>query len=269
MRALPRSFPDSRSLLVSTAAWAGWHRGERLLGSIREALATLALVGHNLDFDLTVLRRYGIPVSSSVLDTRLASRLLGLGKEKFKVRSDIAYCDLDCEELLSLEDPNPVDHDLATVVRRYLGIRMEKARTKLGGSDWSQTDLSPAHYVYMAEDVGYLPALWTVLEQALREAQLDAPFRERMKFFPHLNHIKMTGIPIDVGQRDADCQRVTVEKATVREELRAMFSDYRHPIPKSRVKTIKIKAENGRFQRVPGPTHEEFSYPTGTIYSEP
>ena len=64
----------------------------------------------------------------------LASRLLGLGKEKFKVRSDIAYCDLDCEELeelLSLEDPNPVDHDLATVVRRYLGIRMEKARMKL------------------------------------------------------------------------------------------------------------------------------------------
>jgi hypothetical protein len=80
-----------------------------------------------------------------------------------------------------------------------------------------------------------------------------------MKFFPHLNQIKMTGIPIDVGQRDADCQRVTVEKATVREELRAMFSDYRHPIPKSRLKTIKIKAENGKFQRVPGPTHEEFS----------
>ena len=38
-----------------------------------------------------------------------------------------------------------------------------------------------------------------------------------------------------------------------------MFNDYRHPIPKSRLKTIKIKAENGRFQRVPGPTHEEFS----------
>jgi ribonuclease D len=76
-------------------------------------------------------------------------------------------------------------------------------RRQLGGSDWSHTDLSPAHYVHMAEDVGYLPALWTVLEQALREAQLDAPFRERMRFFPHLNQIKVTGIPIDVGQRDA------------------------------------------------------------------
>ena len=117
----------------------------------------------------------------------LASRLLGLGKERFRVPPDIAYCDLDPEDLeepLSLEDPNPLNHDLATVVKRYLGIRMEKAHTKPGGSDWSRTDLSPAHYVHMAEDVGYLPALWTVLEQALREAQLDAPFRERMKFSP-------------------------------------------------------------------------------------
>ena len=136
---------------------------------------------------------------------------------------------------------------------------MEKSHTKLGGSDWSCTDLSPAHYVYMAEDVGYLSALWTVIEQELREAQLEAPFRERMKFFPHLNQIKMAGIPIDIGRRDADCQKVTAEKAAVREELRVMFQDYRHPIPKSRLKTIKIKAENGRFQRVPGPTYEEFS----------
>ena len=151
-----------------------------LPGNIQEALATYTLVGHNLDFDLTVLRHYGIPIASSLLDTMLASRLLGLGKEKFKVPSDVAYCDLDSEELeelVSLEDPNPLSHDLATVVKRYLGIRMEKTHTKLGGSDWSCTSLSPAHYVYMAEDVGYLPALWTVLEQELREAQLETPGR--------------------------------------------------------------------------------------------
>jgi DNA polymerase I-like protein with 3'-5' exonuclease and polymerase domains len=136
---------------------------------------------------------------------------------------------------------------------------MEKAHTKLGGSDWSRTDLSPAHYVYMAENLGYLPALWTVLEQALREAQLEAPFNERMKFFPHLNQIKMTGIPIDISRLNADCQKVTTEKAAVREDLRMMFQDYRHPIPKSRRKTIRIKTENGKFKQVPGRTDEEFS----------
>ena len=61
-----------------------------------------------------------------------------------------------------------------------------------------------------------------------------------MKFFPHLNQIKMAGIPIDIGRRDADCQKVTAEKAAVREGLRVMFQDYRHPIPKSRRKTIRI-----------------------------
>jgi hypothetical protein len=136
---------------------------------------------------------------------------------------------------------------------------MEKAHTKLGGSDWSRTDLSPAHYVYMAENLGYLPALWTVLEQALREAQLEAPFHERMKFFPHLNQRKMTGIPIDISRLNADCQKVTTEKAAVREDLRMMFQDYRHPIPKSRRKTIRIKTENGKFKQVPGRTDEEFS----------
>ena len=33
-----------------------------LPGNVREALAACTLVGHNLDFDLTVLRRYGTPV---------------------------------------------------------------------------------------------------------------------------------------------------------------------------------------------------------------
>jgi DNA polymerase I-like protein with 3'-5' exonuclease and polymerase domains len=234
-----------------------------LPANVLETLATRTLVGHNLDFDLTVLRRYGIPVSSSVIDTLTASRLLGLGKEKLKFQTDTAYCDLDCEELLeeliSLEADNPVDHDLATVVRRYLGIRMEKVRTKLGGCDWSRTDLSPAHYTYMGEDVAHLPALWTVLEKELREASLGEVFRERMRFFPHLNQIKMTGIPIDSALRDADHETVFADKKAIREELRTMFADYRHPIPKSRLKTIRIQIEGGKFQRIPGPTEEEFA----------
>ena len=75
-----------------------------------------------------------------------ASRLLGLGKEKSK-GSDMAYCDLsdeELEELTSTEaDPNPCNNDLAAIVRRYLGIKMDKIHTKLGGSDWSRPDLLP------------------------------------------------------------------------------------------------------------------------------
>jgi hypothetical protein len=89
-----------------------------LADSVREALANCTLVGHNLDFDLTVLRRYEITVSSSVIDVMMASRLLGLGKEKSK-DSDMAYCDLsdeELEELTSTEaDPNPGNNDLAAI----------------------------------------------------------------------------------------------------------------------------------------------------------
>jgi hypothetical protein len=59
--------------------------------------------------------------------------------------------DVDVEEAV-----NPIDHDLATVVRRYLGIKIDKAQTKLGGSDWGRPDLSPPHYHYMKEDVLHL-----------------------------------------------------------------------------------------------------------------
>ena len=38
-----------------------------------------------------------------------------------------------------------------------------------------------------------------------------------------------------------------------------MFADYRAPIPKSRLKKLKVEVEGGKFKRVPGPTEEEFS----------
>ena len=231
---------------------------------VREALATCTLVGHNLDFDITILRRYRIPVSNSILDTMLASRLLGMGKEKFKV-PETAYCDLSDEELdertsSEMEDPNPVDNDLAAVVRRYLGIRMEKAHTKLGGSDWGRSDLSNDQRLYIPEDVIHLPPLWKVLERELKEASLDHVFRERVEFFPHLNQIKMIGNPVDPVLCEADHKSVTAEKEAVREELRVMFADRLYPVCESdRKKTVKVEVEGGKFKRVPVPTHEEFS----------
>ena len=251
---------DSEGIFGDYPLTIDFQATSELPANVLEALSTRTLIGHNLDFDLTVLRRYGIQVSSSVVDTLLASRLLGLGKEKFKVPEEVDLAPEEFPGEFTLEaDPNPLDHALAAVVRRYLGIKMEKAHTKLGGSDWGRTDLSSDHFVYMIEDVGHLPALWTVLEKELREAKLDQVFVERMRFFPHLNEIKMTGIPIDSILRDADHKTVSAEKEAIREKLRTMFADYRHRIPKSRRKSFKIQTEGGKFKRVPGPVEEEFS----------
>lgn len=213
---------------------------------ILHLLANSTLVGHNLDFDLSVLRRYGIPVSSSVFDTMLASRLLSLGKEKSRAQTELAYCDLDpldSEEADSEEDPNPNDHTLEAVVKRYLAIILEKTHTKLGNSDWGRRDLSPFHHTYMLDDVRHLPALHQVLDQALRTDGLKKVWQVRMEFFHHLNAIKMLGNPIDQAMCQHDREKTTAELMLVREELTKMFSDYRHPIPKSRLKPIKIQIE--------------------------
>src|SRR5262249_10035276 len=52
-----------------------------------------AILGHNMDFDVNVLRRYGIEISSSIRDTMLAARLLGLGKEKVS-EEDVWKCEI-------------------------------------------------------------------------------------------------------------------------------------------------------------------------------
>ena len=144
-------------------------------------------------------------------------------------------------------------------MRRYLKIILAKEATKLGGSDWSRRDLSKEHLAYMSDDVRHLPALWDVLKAELERAGLSRAFAMRMEFFPHLNQIKMTGNPIDAALRDNDRSEVLQQKDGIREELRKLFSDYRHPIPPSRKKTIKIQADDGKFKRVPGPVDEEFS----------
>jgi hypothetical protein len=153
---------------------------------VLEAIASYTLVGHNLDFDITVLRRYGITCSNSIVDTMTASRLLGLGKEKFKVPQEIDPDSENDEGPDNEESVNPIDHRLPAVVFRYLGIKMDKAKTKLGESDWGRADLSEAYYRYMKEDVLHLPALWGALQAELRGAQLEGVFLEGICSSPYI-----------------------------------------------------------------------------------
>ncbi len=157
------------------------------------------------------------------------------------------------------QENNPTDNRLEAVVKRYLGVSMAKAQTKLGGSDWSRKNLSVEHYAYMAEDVALLPRLWEVLQEELIKAGLVEVFRKRMEFFPHLNQIKMTGVPNDITQHAQDRERVQAEKEEAREQCRKIFADYRHPLPKSRRPKVKVQVEGGKFRKIPQEGTEEFS----------
>jgi DNA polymerase I-like protein with 3'-5' exonuclease and polymerase domains len=225
-------------------------------GTLRSLITTYTLVGHNLDFDVNVLRRYGVTVSSSIRDTMLAARLLGLGKEK---GSDFASCEvlLDDEEIDGTENKtfdNPADNALDAVVARYLGIKIPKAIAKLGNSDWNVSRISELQEQYIRWDVEHLPALWKRLETELEAAKLSACFAERMQFFVNLHLIKMTGVSINPAIRDADRQETAKLKEAKREEVRQMFIDYRAPIPKSRQKKAKAVKTNGATPVISAPT---------------
>ena len=53
---------------------------------VRDFIRNSTLIIHNADFDVTVLRRHGFEVSSSIFDTLLASQLLSLGEVEPKRR---------------------------------------------------------------------------------------------------------------------------------------------------------------------------------------
>jgi DNA polymerase I-like protein with 3'-5' exonuclease and polymerase domains len=225
---------------------------------IRVLLTSGPIVGHNLDFDLTVLLRYDCELAAEVFDTMLAARLLGLGLS----RENLDY--LDGVESLDpfVGDANPADNALDTVVRRYLGISIPKEIAKLGGSDWSQRELTELHRQYVRWDVQHLPPLHAVLIDELAGNNLSECFAERMEFLPNLLTIKMTGIPVSRDQCLADRDEVQGQKDEVREEIRSAFSFYRPEVPKSRRKNgRKIRSAGGKviMEAEPLVEREEFN----------
>jgi DNA polymerase I-like protein with 3'-5' exonuclease and polymerase domains len=238
---------------------------------IQEYLANRTIVGHNLDFDITVLRRYGICTSSQVIDTMLAARLLGLGKERGSEDAgrledflDYELGDLatngaqngDEEAAASFYDPDPSDNGLDAVVLRYLGIKLP---ADYGDFDWGRAAIGPEQYAYMRADVEHLPALWQVLADQLEKENLFSCFAERMEFFPHLTRIKMTGIPIDAGLRDRDREETAALKAARRQAVCNCFSDYHPWKPKSRQRKERIVLPDGKKALVPVEEQEDFN----------
>jgi DNA polymerase I-like protein with 3'-5' exonuclease and polymerase domains len=230
---------------------------------IQELLRSRTIIGHNLDFDINVLRRYGITISDSIRDTMLAARLLGLGKEKAGQR-DVLECEIIAEdgELDTVESEadgllyQPTDNALDAVVHRYLGIRIPKTIAKIGGSDWSVQEITEMQREYIRWDVEQLPALWERLEVELTDAKLSDCFAERMRFFVNLHRIKMTGIPVNTVLRDSDREKTAELKNAKREDVRRMFSDYKAPVPKSRRKKVKAVKDAGGIPVISAPTIE-------------
>src|SRR5215472_13571335 len=80
-----------------------------------------------------------------------------------------------------------------------------------------------------------------------------------MEFFPHLNRIKMAGVPIDALLRDRDREETAILKAARRQAVCECFSDYRPWKPKSRQRKERIVLPDGKKVSVPVEEQEDFN----------
>ncbi len=144
-----------------------------VLKALRPLLAdeTLDKIGQNLKYDLTVLERHGVSVRGLRFDAMIASHLL---------------------------HPNERHHDLATLMRRFLGqegVTYEQVAGKDGA--FSAVPMETATQ-YAAEDAEVVQRLYPVLGRQLDEADLRRLFNEvEMPLLPVLGRMERSGVLID------------------------------------------------------------------------
>ncbi len=147
-----------RAWYVPLAAPAGeptlpWDEVRRLLAPVLED-PQVAKVGHNLKYDLLVLRRHGQTVQGELFDTMVASYLLEAGARS---------------------------HSMDQLARRLLGHETIKISQLIGtGRNQRRMDQVPLELVgpYACEDADVPLRLRPKLEKLLGQQQLDRLFRE-------------------------------------------------------------------------------------------
>ncbi len=132
---------------------------------------SIAKIGHNLKYDIEMLRREGGSVRGRLYDTMLASYLI---------------------------NPNKSDHSLGDVTFEYLSYRKKTFQEVLG----KRTSFSEVHIEdatsYVAEDAALALALKKVLFEKLEEEGLDAVYFDiEMPLIHVLIEMEEAGVKID------------------------------------------------------------------------
>ncbi|MBN2575304.1 MAG: DUF3854 domain-containing protein [Deltaproteobacteria bacterium] len=180
-RLLQLGMPDGKVVVVDLFQTGG-------IGPVAEALGRVELLGHNLQFDLGFLHRFGVR-ASRVWDTMTAAKLHSAGahlKEK-------GY------------------HALAAVCSRHLQINLPKDLQK---SDWSGV-LSQEQIEYAVRDVAVLPLLKAKLKSALAESGLGRVAALEFAVIPVVVEMEHVGVGFDrtawatlVAERTSEAEKL-------------------------------------------------------------
>ena len=150
---------------------------ETILNKIKLFLENpeVKIIGHNLKYDIQILRKFGINISKNVFDTMLAHYLI-----------------------------NPESsHKLDVLSENYLNhkcIPIEELIGKPGVNQKKMTDLEPQEvYYYACEDADISFALKNILEKELKKLKLSNLFYDvELPLMHVLSDIENNGVKIDV-----------------------------------------------------------------------
>ena len=150
---------------------------ETILNKIKSFLENpeVKIIGHNLKYDIQILRKFGINISKNVFDTMLAHYLI-----------------------------NPESsHKLDVLSENYLNhkcIPIEELIGKPGVNQKKMTDLEPQEvYYYACEDADISFTLKNILEKELKKLKLSNLFYDvELPLMHVLSDIENNGVKIDV-----------------------------------------------------------------------
>ncbi len=150
--------------------------------------------GHNIKYDLIVLRNEGINMKGIDFDTMLASYLL---------------------------NPNKTNHNLADTAMERLGIKKKSFREVIGKGrrNFSEVPVGEAAG-YSGEDAAVTLRLKRYFEPAIRKENLSALFHNlEIPLIEVLADMEMAGIKIDTGLMKSFSERLSAELAGIERRI--------------------------------------------------
>lgn len=173
----------------------------RALGPIL-ADARRVKVGHNIKYDLIVLRQAGMPAAGPYFDTMIAAFVL---------------------------DPLQTSYKLDTLVAKYIGHTMIPISDLIGkGRDQLTMDQAPLEQIaeYAAEDADYTWRMRELLEPALRASDLRGLFFDtEMPLVEVLTEMEFNGIRIDTQVLGELNQRLAARTRAIEDEIAAIHPE--------------------------------------------
>ena len=166
------SFKENEGYYIPTL-----ENAEGIINKIKPFLENpeVKIIGHNLKYDIQILRKFGINISKNVFDTMLAHYLI-----------------------------NPESsHKLDVLSENYLNhkcIPIEELIGKPGVNQKKMTDLEPQEvYYYACEDADISFTLKNILEKELKKLKLSNLFYDvELPLMHVLSDIENNGVKIDV-----------------------------------------------------------------------